>query len=103
MRVEDLAALQHMVDSGVDPDTVCPFEHFLYFDDARLAGFAALAFQEVGYPTEVEPASGGGWLLVVYTYHCPRASELERHIAFIEQVAQSFGGEYDGWGVPVKR
>jgi hypothetical protein len=33
----------------------------------------------------------------------PVADELERRIAFLEQVADSFGGEYDGWGVPVKR
>ena len=103
MRVDDWAALQYMLDSGVNPDAVCPFEHFLYFDDARLAGFAALALQDVGYQTEVEPAAGGDWLLVVYAYHCPRADELERRSAFLEQIAESFGGEYDGWGVPVKR
>jgi hypothetical protein len=55
------------------------------------------------YQTEVEPASGGDWLLVVYTYHCPRAAQLEPRIEFLERVAESFGGEYDGWGVPVKR
>ena len=26
-----------------------------------------------------------------------------KFVAFLEQVAESFGGEYDGWGVPVKR
>jgi regulator of RNase E activity RraB len=41
--------------------------------------------------------------LVVYAYHCPRADELERRFAFLKQVAESCGGEYDGWGVPVKR
>ena len=41
--------------------------------------------------------------MVVYTYHCPRAAELEPRIEFRARIAESFGGEYDGWGVPVKR
>jgi regulator of RNase E activity RraB len=103
MRVDDWAALQQMLDSGVNPEAVYPFEHFLYFDDARLAGFAALALREAGYQTEVEPALEGGWLVVVFAHHRPVADELERRIEFLEHIAESFGGEYDGWGVPVKR
>jgi len=103
MPVDDWAALPYRLDSGVGPELVCPFDHVLSGDVARLAGCAAPALEDVCFQTEVEPTAGGEWLLVVYAYHCPRADELERRIAFLEQIADSFGGEYDGWGVPVKR
>ncbi len=103
MRADDWMALQYMLDTGVNPDAVCPFEHFLYFDDERLAGFAALALQDAGYQTEAGASSRGDWVVVVYAYHRPDAAELERRIEFLESVAAAFGGEYDGWGVPVKR
>ena len=103
MRADDRMALQYMLDTGISPDAVCPFEHFLYFGDERLAGFAALALQDAGYHAEASPTSHGDWLVVVYTYHRPDAAELERRIEFLESVAAAFGGEYDGWGVPVKR
>lgn len=103
MRIDDRMALQSMLDTGANPDAVYPFEHFLYFGDERLAGFAALAIQDAGYQTEVVSSTDGGWLVIVYTYHRPNPSELERRIEFLQGVAESFGGEYDGWGVPVKR
>lgn len=103
MRADDWMALQHMLDMGVNPDAVYPFEHFLYFDDESLAGLASRALQDAGYQTELGPSAHGGWVVVVYTYHPPNASELERRIEFLESIAESFGGEYDGWGVPVKR
>ncbi|MCS7208175.1 MAG: ribonuclease E inhibitor RraB [Fimbriimonadales bacterium] len=103
MRADDWMALQCVLDAGVSPDAVCPFEHFLYFEDERLAGLAALALQEAGYQAEAAPALDGNWAVVVYAYHRPNASELERRIEFLEGVAEAFGGEYDGWGVPVKR
>lgn len=103
MRSDDWRALQYMLDAGANPEAVYPFEHFLYFDDERLAGFAALALQDAGYQTEAGPAMDGGWLVVVYACHRPNATELERRIDYLESVAEAFGGEYDGWGVPVKR
>ncbi|GIV11291.1 MAG: hypothetical protein KatS3mg020_0782 [Fimbriimonadales bacterium] len=103
MRTDDWMALQHVLNAGVNPETVCPFEHFLYFDDERLAGFASLALQDVGYQTEAGASMHGGWLVVVYAYHRPDASELERRIDYLERVAEAYGGEYDGWGIPVKR
>lgn len=103
MRTDDWMALQHVLNTGVNPEKVCPFEHFLYFDDERLAGFAALALQDVGYQTEAGPSMHGGWMVIVYAYHRPDASELERRIDYFESIAEAYGGEYDGWGVPVKR
>ncbi|GIV08297.1 MAG: hypothetical protein KatS3mg020_0817 [Fimbriimonadales bacterium] len=103
MRTDDWMALQHVLNAGVSPETICPFEHFLYFDDERLAGFAALALQDVGYQTEAGASMHGGWLVIVYAYHRPDASELERRIDYLESIAEAYGGEYDGWGIPVKR
>lgn len=103
MRQEDLVALQHVLSAGVSPDTMCAFEYFLYFPEEPLANLAAQALREVGYHTEVEPVVDGSWQVVVYATHRPDPNELERRVNFLEQLADSFGGEYDGWGVPIRR
>ncbi|MCS7273055.1 MAG: ribonuclease E inhibitor RraB [Fimbriimonadales bacterium] len=101
MRHEDMLALRQVLSAGISPDTVCSFEYFLYFGDEALAHLAAQAVQQAGYYAEVEPTGEGGWQLVVFAEHRPDINELERRVNFLEQIAEAFGGEYDGWGVPL--
>ena len=82
LEVPESETLEHIGDSEGHV-----WQVILYNDDYHL-------FDQV--VAQVQKATG-------YAYHCPRADELERRIAFLEQIADSFGGEYDGWGVPVKR
>lgn len=96
-------ALQSVLEAEANLDSVYPFKYFLHFDDERLAGFAALVLQEAGYQTETVLSIHGGWTVIVCAYHRHDPYELERRVEFLENIAEAYGGEYDGWDMPVER
>jgi hypothetical protein len=77
-----------------------PPRHFLYFHDKDLADRAADACRSLGYDPSVVPSVDEEKPWVLLAAHRLRAAtdaDMERAGEELQEVAQEWGGEYDGW------
>jgi hypothetical protein len=75
-------------------------EFFLYFPTRDAAEQAAQQIRPRGFDVNVEPGSpdSGKWLAFATKSMLPDLDEMEKIRSEFEDLAESLGGEYDGWG-----
>lgn len=72
-------------------------KHYLYFASSATAAAVADELEKRGYQAEYrQGALGDSWLVLAYTSADPAASR-----STLEDIAESFQGEYDGWEAAV--
>ena len=98
------AALLQAYAAGVDPTEPYWVEHFLYFPRRRWAQQAARQLRQLGYEVEVsEGATEGSWLVLARCQMLPTEEDIDTVAEQLRELAEAFGGEYDGWGMDVRQ
>jgi regulator of RNase E activity RraB len=104
MRQEDRTAFAFAVEQGLDTSRPQQFEHYLYFPKRVQAKAAASELVQRGFEVSIERgASEDNWLLLAKQTIIPDEDTLDATIEFLEEFAPRYGGNYDGWGVELKR
>lgn len=81
------------------PATQWRVEHLILFPDAASASDALEAYRAAGFEAQLlDDPEGDTYGVLVYDDTPSEADAFEQVIAQLEQIAQPFGGEYDGWG-----
>jgi Uncharacterized protein conserved in bacteria, COG3076 len=97
-------ALLRAYAAGVDPAVPYWVEHFLYFPRRRWAQQAARQLRHLGYEVEVsESATEGSWLVLARCQMLPTEEDIDTVAEQLRELAEAFGGEYDGWGMDVRQ
>ncbi len=97
-------ALLQAYAAGVDPAVPYWVEHFLYFPRRRWAQQAARQLRQLGYEVEVsEGATEGSWLVLARCQMLPTEENIDTVAEQLRELAEAFGGEYDGWGMDVRQ
>jgi regulator of RNase E activity RraB len=97
-------ALLRAYAAGVDPAVPYWVEHFLYFPRRRWAQQAARQLRQLGYEVEVsESATEGLWLVLARCQMLPTEEDIDTVAEQLRELAEAFGGEYDGWGMDVRQ
>ena len=97
-------ALLRAYAAGVDPAVPYWVEHFLYFPRRRWAQQAARQLRHLGYEVEVsESATEGSWLVLARCQMLPTEENIDTVAEQLQELAEAFGGEYDGWGMDVRQ
>ena len=96
-------ALLQAYAAGVDPAVPYWVEHFLYFPRRRWAEQVARRLRELGYEVEVSEGSGGAWLVLARCQMLPTEEDIDTVAEQLRELAEAFGGEYDGWGMDVRQ
>jgi len=97
-------ALLRAYAAGVDPAVPYWVEHFLYFPRRRWAQQAARQLRQLGYEVEVsESATEGSWLVLARCQMLPTEEDIDTVAEQLRELAEAFGGEYDGWGMDVRQ
>jgi len=97
-------ALLRAYAAGVDPAVPYWVEHFLYFPRRRWAQQAARQLRQLGYEVEVsEGATEGSWLVLARCQMLPTEENIDTVAEQLQELAEAFGGEYDGWGMDVRQ
>jgi len=97
-------ALLRAYAAGVDPAVPYWVEHFLYFPRRRWAQQAARQLRQLGYEVEVsESATEGSWLVLARCQMLPTEEDIDAVAEQLRELAEAFGGEYDGWGMDVRQ
>jgi hypothetical protein len=98
----DQAVLTQLRKAGSKLAKPHPVEFFLYFPSEALGNKAAAQIRSSGFHVEVKPgAQGSGWLCLATKQIEPELQSLQQIRAEFTTLANSLGGEYDGWGTPV--
>jgi len=92
-----------LLEDGSDPDAEYTVEHHFYHADfAQLEKLAVEVFKlgfEVTDAEEVEFEDGGSaWVFDAIREQSLNATDITADAIKLEQLAQKFGIEYDGWG-----
>ncbi|WP_306521022.1 ribonuclease E inhibitor RraB [Rheinheimera sp.] len=92
-----------LLEDGSDPDAEYTIEHHFYHPDfAKLEKVAVEVFKlgfEVTDAEEVEFEDGGSaWVFDAIREQSLDAANITADAIKLEQLAQKFGVEYDGWG-----
>jgi regulator of RNase E activity RraB len=97
-------ALLRAYAAGVDPAVPYWVEHFLYFPRRRWAEQVARRLRQLGYEVEVsESATEGLWLVLARCQMLPTEEDIDAVAEQLRELAEAFGGEYDGWGMDVRQ
>ncbi|CUU37100.1 Tetratricopeptide repeat-containing protein [Armatimonadetes bacterium DC] len=92
--------LQEIPDEAVPALQTNPVEHLFLFSDAESAMLAAEAYQTAGYEARfLDDPEEETYCVVVYDNTPLEDSGFERVVERLKQIAEQYGGEYDGWGV----
>ena len=98
----DQAVLVQLKKAGSDLSKPHNIEFFVYFPDELRALKAEPKIKELGFQVDVRPAAKGtDWLCFSKKTMVPELAALQRIRRDLASVAQSLGGEYDGWGTPI--
>lgn len=76
-------------------------QHYLYFESKKVAEAVRRRVATLGYTGEVRE-SDEQWLVLVKQVTVPSDEALHLATAQLEELADEFGGEYDGWEQKVK-
>jgi hypothetical protein len=100
----DLETLHALEKAGADLSKPTDIEFYLYFqtqeaaerarDTAQMPGFSAVAKQA---------GKGKSWLCLLSGRMAPTEDEIRAASALLQELADSLGGEYDGWEAKVTR
>jgi hypothetical protein len=84
------------------PRKVKCVRHFLYFPAQELADAAGKILRHHGRGLEIRPSGyNSPWLLLICENDSGEQSFMQSRTHF-EEVAESFGGEYDGWECEIR-
>jgi len=98
----DALVLDQLVAAGSDLSRPHAIEFFLYFPTEEAAQKAAEEIRHKAFGTRVERAAQGpNWLCLATKSMVPDLGAIEGIRTDFHRIAQSFAGEYDGWGTPV--
>lgn len=98
----DEAVLTQLRKAGSNLSKPHPVEFFLYFPTAAVAQGAAEQIRASGFEVKVKPsAKGADWLCFATKTIVPSLSNLQEIREKFTALANSVGGEYDGWGTPI--
>lgn len=74
-------------------------EHLILFPDAASAARAREAYHAAGFDAHLlDDPEEDTYCVLVYEKVSAAGGSLEQVIAQLEQIAEEYGGEYDGWG-----
>lgn len=74
-------------------------EHLILFPDAASAARAREAYHAAGFDAHLlDDPEEDTYCVLVYEEVSAAGGSLEQVIAQMEQIAEEYGGEYDGWG-----
>ncbi|MCX7686868.1 MAG: tetratricopeptide repeat protein [Fimbriimonadales bacterium] len=77
-------------------------EHLFLFPDAESAMRAADAYRAAGFEARfLDDPEEEAFCVVIYDDTSPEESRFEQVVEQLKQIAEQYGGEYDGWGVAV--
>lgn len=100
----DLETLNRLEEAGSDLSKPHEMEFFLYFPDEVSANAAAADIRKQGFAVEVwPPKDGSEWLCFATKTMVPTYEDIVAIGREFNTIAESYGGEYDGWGALVVR
>jgi regulator of RNase E activity RraB len=100
----DQQVLDQLQAAGSDLSKPHPLEFYLYFPAEDLAHKVADEIEADGYKVEVKRAPRGGtWMCYVTRRMAPKRAEIAAMGKRFRELAQKYGGEYDGWETEVVR
>jgi regulator of RNase E activity RraB len=100
----DLETLNRLEEAGSDLSKPHEIEFFLYFPDEGSANAAAESIREQGFVVEVmPPVDGSDWLCFATKTLVPTLEDIVTIGREFNEIAEAYGGEYDGWGTMVVR
>ncbi len=77
-------------------------EFFLYFPSEQAANQAAAKIKTKGFNVDVSlSAEGSDWLCYTTKKMIPDLQNFQNIRTYFNKLADSFGGEYDGWGTEI--
>jgi len=93
----DRLAVEELLRSS-SPNATHRLKHYLYFPSERGARAAAAKLREQSFSIEERlGADGVNWLVLARQDVVPSPALATTVRAFMEQLAETGGGEYDGW------
>ena len=100
----DRLVLRQLAGRGADLAQPRHVIHYLYFASEDAARAAARAIDEADWDTTVQPPDGAiaEWSVRAEGYRIVGHTTVEGFRARFEQIAEEFGGEYDGWEAAAK-
>jgi regulator of RNase E activity RraB len=94
--------LYHLRRLGADVSEPCEVEFFIYLPTEEGAYRVAAQLQKEGYDVQVDPAAPGEqWLCFATKTIVPSLDEMNRIGEHFTNLAESYGGNYDGWGTGI--
>jgi hypothetical protein len=100
----DESVLIQLKKAGSDLSKPHNIEFFLYFPTQAAAEQAASKIRDAGFHVEVRRAAkGADWLCCATKTMVPDLMALQKIRQDFSSLADSLGGEYDGWGTPVAK
>jgi hypothetical protein len=102
-RTPDERTLAALAEAGSDLSKPTEVNFYLYLPTEGHARSAADVAQNEGYSAEVRPPLEGytTWLCLLSRVMIPRRADLEGARRRLEALAESLGGEFDGWEAAV--
>jgi len=100
----DREVLTALKNAGADLTKPTHALFYLFFADRETAEKAEVTARTPELRATVRPAaSGGGWLLLLEGTLVPSESTIHAHSTRLAALADSLGGEYDGWEAAVTK
>jgi regulator of RNase E activity RraB len=97
----DRKVIEQLLASGADLNKPRHTIHFLYFPSSKVADEASEALRQAGYNANTceqsEIPSQNSWPVLADKTGLVNQSAMERERVFLDALAESFSGEYDGW------
>jgi hypothetical protein len=101
-RDPEARVLSHLQRLGSDFSRPHPIEFFLYFPTRQGAESAGNQLRMRGFSVQVEKLpDGSSWLCFAVKEMIPEYFELVNLRFELSELANSYDGEYDGWGTPI--
>jgi regulator of RNase E activity RraB len=95
--------IYHLRRLGADVSKPREVEFFIYLPTEEGAYRVAAELQKEGYDVQVDPgAQGERWLCFATKTIVPSLDEMNRISERFTSLAESYGGDYDGWGTGVE-
>jgi hypothetical protein len=99
---EDQQVLDQLRAAGSDLSKPHLMEFYLYFPTEELASKVADEIEADGYKVEVKRAPrGSSWMCYVTRRMVPKRAEIAAMGKRFRDLAERYGGEYDGWETEV--